>query len=155
MEMPPRAERYFEDYRPGASYELGTVSADEHEIIEFAERYDPQVMHTDPVAAVSGPYGGLIASGWHTLALMMRLFVEHFLPGPASLGSPGVDEVRWRRPVRPGDKLRVRATVVDARASRSKPDRGIVRTNVEVLNPDGEQVATLTATNLFLRRPAS
>jgi acyl dehydratase len=143
------APGWFEDYVPGAVAEFGAVTMDEAGIIAFAERFDPQPMHTDPLAAAEGAYGGLIASGWHTAAAMMRLLVDHYLSGVASLGSPGIDELRWSRPVRPGDTLRVRTTVLEANRSRSKPDRGMVRTLVEVLNQDGQVVMSLKAMNLF------
>jgi len=117
--------RYFDDYLPGATYDCGSVSVDQAEIISFAKTFDPQPFHVDRGAAASGPYGGLIASGWHTAALMMRQLVEHYVSAEASLGSPGLDEIRWPYPVRPGDTLRVRATVIEARRSLSKPDRGI------------------------------
>lgn len=148
----PTIERYFEDYEPGAVHEFGSVTVSEAEIIEFAGRFDPQPIHLDLAYAKDGPFGGLIASGWHTVAMFMRLYADHYLSGPASLASPGVDEVRWPAPVRPGDTLRVRATVAEARVSRSKPDRGIVRTDVAVLNQDGTTVLTMTLINLLLRR---
>lgn len=144
--------RYFEDYVPEAIYEFGQIRVTEDEIIEFARRFDPQEMHIDPQAAMQGAFGGLIASGWHTAAMMMRLVVDHFLPGKASLGSPGIDELRWLRPVRPGDVLRVRVTVLDATRSRSKPDRGVVRTLMEVLNQHGEVVMSLKAMNIIACR---
>jgi acyl dehydratase len=100
--------RYFEDYAPGTTYECGSVSIDEASIINFAQQYDPQPFHTDPVAAATGPFGGLIASGWHTAGLVMRLLVDNYLSAEASLGAPGLDELRWPRPVRPGDTLAVR-----------------------------------------------
>jgi acyl dehydratase len=148
-------ERYFEDYEPGCVYEFGSIAVDQAEIIEFARRYDPQIFHTDPEAAKASMYGGLIASGWHTSSLMMRLFADHFLPSTASLGSPGVDELRWLKPVRPGDQLAVRVTVLDAKRSRSKPDRGIISSFVEVLNGDKETVMSMKALNFLLcRAPA-
>lgn len=107
----PIDDRYFEDYVPGSVFEFGPILVDEAEVIAFAERFDPQTMHVDPDKAARGPYGGLIASGWHTLSMMMRLYVDHYLSAVASLVSPGVDEVRWHRPVRPGDRLRLRVTV--------------------------------------------
>lgn len=122
----PVDARYFEDYLTGAVHEFGSIAVDEAEVVAFGRRYDPQPFHTDPDAAKTSMFGGLIASGWQTAGLMMRLVVEHYLSHVASLGSPGVDEVRWPQPVRPGDTLRVRATVLDARRSHSKPDRGIV-----------------------------
>jgi acyl dehydratase len=124
----------------------------EAEIIAFAKEYDPQPFHVDPVAAAAGPVGGLIASGWHTTSMMMRHLVEHFVSGETALGAAGIDEIRWPRPVRPGDTLRVRATVLDARRSRSKPDRGIVTSAVEITNQDGETVMTMKGTNFFLTR---
>ena len=103
-------ERYLEDFVEGAVYEFGPATITEEEIILFGKSFDPQVFHTDPEKAKETVYGGLIASGWHTCSLFMRLYVEHYLPGPASLGSPGVDEIRWLKPVRPGDKLTLRVT---------------------------------------------
>lgn len=142
-------ERYFEDYVPGLVVEYGTISLSEAEIIDFATRFDPQYFHTDPEAAKAGPYGGLIASGWHTGALMMRLFADHYLSKVASLGSPGIDEVRWTRPVRPGDSLWIRISTLETKHSRSKPDRGLVRTGVELLNQNRECVMSLKAMNIL------
>jgi acyl dehydratase len=150
----PIEDRYFEDYLPGAVYEYGGIAVTEAEIIDFARRYDPQAMHVDPEAAAQGNFGGLIASGWQTATIMMRLFVGGFLSKVASLGSPGIDELRWTRPVRPGDVLRIRVTVLEATRSRSRPDRGMVRTLVEVLNQNGEIVMSLKPMNLLrCRRP--
>lgn len=146
-------DRYFEDYVPGVTYECGSVAVTEAEIIEFARRYDPQDFHVDPAAAADGPFGGLIASGWHTASLMMRLYAGHYLSTVSSLGSPGVDELRWPRPVRPGAVLRLRATVIEARRSRSKPDRGLVRTRVEFAGDDGEVVFSASLLNFILVRP--
>jgi acyl dehydratase len=142
-------ERYFEDYLPGASAEFGSVKVEEADIIEFAKRYDPQEFHIDPAAAAHGPFGGLIASGWHTGALMMRMLVDNYLSKVSSLGSPGIDELRWLRPVRPGDMLHLRATVLETKRSRSKPDRGMVRTLTEVLNQNGEVVMSVKAMTLI------
>jgi acyl dehydratase len=125
------------------------VEVTAEEIVAFARRYDPQAMHTDAEASARGPFGGLIASGWHTAAMVMRLFVEHYLSRVATLPSPGIDELRWVLPVRPGDRLRVRVTVTEARRSRSKPDRGIVRSLVEVLNQRDEVVMTQRPMNLM------
>ncbi len=146
----PIDDRYFEDYVPGMRYEFGDIGVDEAEIIEFAERFDPQVFHVDPEGALKTPFGGLIASGWHTGSLMMRLVADHYLSSVASLASPGVDEMRWQRPVRPGDRLRVRILVVDAHRSRTKPDRGMVRSSVEVVNQHNETVMSMILMN-FLR----
>jgi acyl dehydratase len=145
-------DRWFEDYTPGSVHEFGSIAVTEDEVLAFGRRFDPQVFHTDPAAARETEYGGLIASGWHTAALMMRLYADHYLSHVATLVSPGVDELRWLLPVRPGDTLSIRVTVVDARPSRSKPDRGIVRSAVEVLNPRREGVMKATAINFFLRR---
>src|SRR6185437_13284551 len=148
----PSAERYFEDYHVGMVDEFGEVAVTVEEIVAFASRYDPQAMHVDAAAAAQGPFGGLIASGWHTAAMVMRLFVEHYLSRVATLPSPGIDELRWVRPVRPGDTLRVRVTVTETKRSQSKPDRGIVRGLVEVLNQNGEVVMTQRPMNLVLCR---
>jgi acyl dehydratase len=150
----PIEDRWFEDFVPGAVYEFGKAEVAEPDIIDFASRFDPQPMHVDPEAAARGHFGGLIASGWHTAGLMMRLFVDHFLPGHASLASPGIDELRWTHPVRPGDVLHLRVTVLEATRSRSKPDRGMVRTLVEVVNQNRQVVMSLKPMNLLRRRPA-
>jgi acyl dehydratase len=145
---------YFEDYVPGRTVDCGSFTVDEAEIMDFARRYDPQPFHVDRDAAAKGPFGGIIASGWQTTSLMMRNVVEHYLSAETSLGSAGIDELRWPRPVRPGDTLRVTATVLEARRSQSKPDRGIVRSRMELVNSDGETAMTLTAINFVLARPA-
>jgi len=145
----PEDDRYFEDYLPGSVFEYGEIRVEEAEIVEFARRYDPQLIHIDRDAAASGPFGGLIASGWYTATIMMRLLVDRFLPKAASLGSPGIDELRWIRPVRPGDVLRLRVSILEARRSRSKPNRGMVRTLVEVLNQNAEVVMSLKPVNLI------
>jgi len=148
-------DRHFEDYVPGSVFEYGEVAVREAEIIEFARRFDPQAMHVDPVAAARGRFDGLIASGWHTAAMVMRLLVDNFLPGRASLASPGIDELRWLRPVRPGDVLHIRVSVLEATRSRSKPDRGIVRTLVEVLNQDAVVVMSMKPMNIIACRSGS
>ena len=144
---------YFDDYLSGATYDCGSVSVSEDEIVSFAKQFDPQPFHVDPGAAARGPFGGLVASGWHTAALVMRQLVDHYLSAEASLGSPGLDEMRWPDPVRPGDTLRVRATVVEARRSLSKPDRGIIKTVIEAVNQDGRTVMRAIGTNFLLVRP--
>jgi acyl dehydratase len=149
----PLDDRWFEDYRPGETYEYGWRSLTGPEIVEYAERYDPQRLHTDPEWARTGPYGGLIASGWQSAGLMMRLYCDHYISAVASLGSPGVDELRWSSPLRPDEPVRLRATVLEARPSRSKPDRGIVRTDVALLTEDDRAPLTLKALNLVLLRP--
>ena len=147
----PVGERYFDDYVKvkGAVFEYGPISVSEAEIIDFAKRFDPQTIHIDPQAATRGPFGGLIASGWHTISLMMRLFIDNYLTAVASLGSPGVDEVRWYKPVRPNDSLRLRITVLDTNPSRSKPDRGMVHSLLEGINQNGDVVASFRAMNLI------
>jgi acyl dehydratase len=146
---------FFEDYVPGLTVDCGSFTMNEADIIAFAEEYDPQPFHVDPAAAKDGPYGGLIASGWHTTSMMMRQLVEHFLSAESSLGAAGVDEIRWPQPVRPGDTLHVRATVRDARRSSSKPDRGIVTSIGELTNQDGDPAMRLTAINFVLLRDPS
>jgi acyl dehydratase len=145
-------ERYFEDYVPGSVHDLGTITVSESDIVEFARQYDPQPFHIDADAARHTQFGGLIASGWQTAGLMMRLAVDGYLSRVASLASPGVDELRWTKPVRPGDALTVRATVLEARPSASKPDRGLVRTLFEVRNQRGEVVMTVKGMNMLKRR---
>jgi acyl dehydratase len=151
----PVDDRYFEDYVSGAVYEYGYITVSEAEMLDFARKFDPQPIHVDPEFAARGPFGGLIASGWHTAGIMMRLFADHYLSRVASLASPGLDELRWPAPVRPGDSLRLRATVVEARRSRSKPDRGLVRTQSELINQNDEVVLRVTAMNIIrAREPA-
>ena len=148
----PVESRYFEDYVQGQVHEFGSIGISESEIVEFARRYDPQPFHIDSEAARRTQFGGLIASGWQTAGLMMRLVVDHYLSHVASLASPGLDELRWTQPVRAGDVLSVRATVLEARPSSSKPDRGLVRTFFEVLNQRGEVVMSVKAMNMLKRR---
>ena len=149
----PISDRYFEDYIEGDVHCFGTIAVEADEIVAFASRFDPQTLHTDPEAAKSGPFGGLIASGWHTAGLMTRLFIGHYLTQVASLGSPGGDELRWLKPVRPGDTLSVRVTVLKAVPSKSKPDRGAVTSFVEVINQAGEVVMTFKVVNIIAKRP--
>ena len=138
----PAEERYFEDYIAGSVYEFGAVTVEEKEIIEYATRYDPQIFHTDPEAARATQFGSIVASGWHTAGMAMRLLVDNYLPRGTSLGSPGVDELRWYKPVRPGDVLSVRVTILGTRRSESKSDRGIVRSFVEILNQKHDVVTS-------------
>ena len=146
------SDRYFEDYLAGEVYEYGYASVTEAEIIAFAEHFDPQPIHVDARFAASGPFGGLIASGWHTAGIAMRLMVEHYLSRVASLASPGVDELRWPAPVRPGDSLRLRTTILESRQSRSKPDRGLVRGRAELLNQHDQTVLSFVGMNLVRLR---
>ena len=145
----PPQERYLEDYVVGSVYQFGPVVISEAEIVQFGRQFDPQVFHIDPQQAEQSVYGGLIASGWHTCALFMRLFVEHYLPDQASLGSPGVDQLRWLKPVRPGDRLSLRITVDNVKPSRSKPDRGVLFSFCEMLNQNNAVVASMLAMNLI------
>jgi acyl dehydratase len=142
-------QRHFEDYPAGSVVQYGPIVVDQAEVIDFARRYDPQEFHVDPERAARGPFGGVIASGWHTAAMMMRVLVDRFLPRAAGLGSPGMDELRWPAPVRPGDHLYVRITVVEARRSASKPDRGLVRILIEVIKDDSVVVMSVKAMTLM------
>ncbi len=146
--------RYFEDYATGSVHEFGSIAVELDEVITFGKRFVPLPYHTDPELAKKSIYGGLIASGWHTASLMMRLYSDHYLSKVANLGSPGVDELRWDKPVRPGDELSIRVTVLETRLSGSKPDRGIVRSFVEVLNQNREVVMSLKSVN-FVRSRSS
>ena len=142
-------QRFFEDYAVGMSDEFGAYEITEREIIEFARRYDPQPFHVDARAAGESIYGGLIASGWMTASIMMRLLVDHYVSRTASMGSPGLDELRWLRPVRAGDVLGVRVTVTAAKRSVSKPDRGVVWTSNEVIERRGGIVMTCKAMGMY------
>ena len=149
----PGEPKYFEDYPEGGVFELGSVVVDETESVEFARRYDPQCFHVDPVRAKKSIYGGLITSGWHTGSMMMRLIADNFLSDESSLGSAGIEKLSWPNPVRPGDTLSVRITILEARASRSRPDRGILVTRSESRNQHGELVMSCQAVNFMRRRP--
>lgn len=150
--MIPADQRYFEDYVPGDVHEFGSVEVDESEIISFARRFDPQPFHTDPQAAQHTALGGIIASGWHTGSLMMRMQSDYYLSTVASLPSPGIDELRWHHPVRPGDRLSMRVAINETRRSRSKPDRGVVLALIEVLNQDREVVMSMKSIYMLLCR---
>ena len=152
MTLPPAADRRFEDYPVGAVFDLGTFVLADDDIVAFAARYDPQAMHVDRDWAAQGPFSEVIASGWHTIAALMRLIVENFLP-ERGLASPGVDELRWLLPVRPGETLRAQVTVTEARRSRSRPDRGLITSFVEVLNLAGDPVLTMRPMNFIRCRP--
>lgn len=147
--------RYFEDFVVGEVNELGTRGLSQEQIVSFAREYDPQPFHVDPDAAKASIYGGLIASGWQTVAVFMSLLVNGLLKDTASLGSPGVDGVQWLKPVRPGDRLSARLRVLEAAPSKSRPDRGIIKSQGEMTNQAGELVMTIRATNFFGRRPKS
>jgi acyl dehydratase len=149
----PQPDRWFEDFAPGEVSTFGNYAMTEAEILEFGRRFDPQPFHVDPEAAKASIYGGLIASGWHTGSAMMRMIADHWMP-VASMGSPGLEELRWIGPVRPGDRLSVRLTVQETRRSRSKPDRGLVTFLAEALNQDQAVVMSFRGTILFKGRPA-
>ena len=146
--------RYWEDFPVGSEAEHGSVEVTADEIVAFAERYDPQPFHVDPAAAAGGPFGGLVASGWHSAALYMGLFVRSQLLGSASMGSPGVEELRWLVPVRPGDVLTGRSRVVDAWPSPGNPGRGTIVGEHELVNQRGELVLRMRARGPLARRPA-
>ncbi|HEY7320601.1 MAG TPA: MaoC family dehydratase [Candidatus Binatia bacterium] len=145
-------DRYFEDYVTGAVHEFGSIAVEEKEVLDFGRRFVPLTYHTDPEIAKQSIYGGLIASGWHTAALMMRLYTDNYLSRVANLGSPGCDELKWDRPVFPGDDLAIRVTVLETRRSASKPDRGILRSFVEVLNQKREVVMSVKMVNFVRSR---
>lgn len=146
---PPIEDRYLEDYIPGAVYEFGSILVEENDIIDFARKFDPQAFHVDHDKARESHFGGLIASGWHTAALTMRLLVDHYISRVACMGSPGSGPIRWLRPVRPGDVLSVRITILKVTRSRRKPDRGTVSSIVETMNQYSQVVMTRTAIGIF------
>lgn len=145
---------YWEDFRVGETLEMGTHTFTEAEIVAFGRQFDPQPFHIDPQAARAGPYGGLIASGWHTCAIGMRLMCERYLNKAASLGSPGLENIRWLKPVRPGDTITYRRIVLETRPSASRQDRGLVRNRWEATNQHGEAVLAMEGWSLLGRRPA-
>ena len=146
--------RYLEDFAAGQQIDLGEQHVTEASIIAFAREFDPQPFHTDPARARDSFFGGLVASGWHTVALYMRLLVDGLLSETASNGSPGIDSLRWLKPVRPGDTLRGRTLVLECRPSASRPEQGVIRTRGEMYNQDGDLVMTIEGANFIRRRPA-
>ena len=146
--------RYFEDFAPGDVIELGSRPITKEGIVAFAREFDPQPFHTDEAAATRSIYGGLLASGWHTGSLAMRILYDGLLKDTVSLGSPGIDELRWLKPVRPGDTLSLTMTILETIPSRTKPDRGLVRSLMEMRNQHGEVVLTIRGLSLLGRRPA-
>ncbi|SFR63857.1 MaoC family dehydratase [Halogeometricum limi] len=144
--------RYYEDIDADEVRALGRYTAERDELLQFAERYDPQPIHVDPVAAEDTIYGGIIASGWHTASCCMRLLVDEFLSETATLGSFGLDELRWRTPVYPGDTVSVEVRVLEKTESTSRDDRGYITSEVEATNGDGDEVVYWRATNIFLKR---
>jgi acyl dehydratase len=145
--------RYFEDFNVGDTLDLGSQRVTEEEIIAFARQFDPQPFHIDPELAKNSIFGGLVASGWHTIAIFMRLFVDQLLNKTVSMGSPGVEEVRWLKPVRPGDELYARFTVLACIPSKSRADLGIIRSKCEMFNQAGEMIMSLAGTHFLGRKP--
>jgi acyl dehydratase len=149
----PLKERWFDDFKAGERFEFGSYLITEEEIVEFARRYDPQPFHLNAEAGRASVFGGLVASGWMTGAVLMRMMCVHMIPEQSSMGSPGIDELRWLQPVRPGDVLSVRLEILATVPSRSKPDRGVLRSRFEVLNQRGETVATMLGMGMYKRKP--
>ena len=145
--------RYFEDFHIGDTFDLGSLTVTAEEIIAFARQFDPQYFHTDPQHAQDSIFGGLVASGWHTGSLFMRLLVDGLLSKVESIGSPGLDQVRWLQPVRPNDILHGRLTVIDARVSQSRPTMGVLRSNCELFNQHNELLMTLIGIHFVGRQP--
>jgi len=146
--------RFLDDLTPGQRFTSQGLTLTEAEIIDFAWRYDPQPFHLDTGAAANSPYGGLIASGFQTLAICFRLFIQSGVLAESSMGSPGVDEVRWLAPVRPGDTLRSEIQVIEVQPSKSKPDRGIARLRYQAVNQRGVTVLSFVVIHLLRRKPA-
>jgi acyl dehydratase len=146
---------HFEDFHVGDVHDIGQRTVTKEEIIEFARQFDPQPFHVDEELARRSFYGGIIASGWHLTALSMRMLVDRMLGDGAdsgSLGSPGADEIRWLLPVRPGDTLHMRAEVIEAIPSRSRPDRGVIKLRYRLRNQRDEEVMTMIGIGMFRRR---
>jgi acyl dehydratase len=146
--------RWWEDFKVGERSEMGRHTFAEQEIVDFARQFDPQPFHIDPAMAKESPFGGLIASGWHTCAVGMRLMVEQYIGRTASLGSPGIEDIRWLKPVRPGDTLTYSRTVTESRASTSRAGVGLVKHRWEAVNQAGETVLTMEGWGMFGRKPA-
>ncbi|SFD95659.1 MaoC family dehydratase [Massilia yuzhufengensis] len=148
-----RAKWYFEDFYPGQEIDLGERSVSEEDIIAFARAFDPQPFHIDRAAAAESHFGGVIASGWHTCSMMMRMVVDGIMSEASSMGSPGLDGVRWLRPLRGGDTLKLRYLTTRVKASGSKPDRGVVWSRWIATNQHGEEICTIDGMGMFGRRP--
>ena len=147
---------YWEDLLPGSERDLGTITPTREEIIAFASQFDPQPFHLDDVAAKASVFGSLCASGWHTCAMAMRLMVTNFLHQSSSLGSPGLENLQWKKPVLPNDTLHLKHKIIDSRPMRSKPDVGLVRTEWHMHNQHGDLVLFMEGWSMFRRRhPAS
>ena len=143
---------YWEDFTPGRVFETPTRTLSEQDILRFAREYDPQPFHTDPQAARATPFGGLIASGWQTASATMRLMCDGYLLETSCVGSPGLEELRWLKPVRPGDTLRLKTTVLETMPSSKQPNRGTVLFRWDTFNQNGEIVLSMRGRQLFLRR---
>jgi acyl dehydratase len=143
---------FWEDFHDGDINEFGSYTITEEEIIEFAEKFDPQRFHINPVAAEETIFKGIIASGWHTCSLMMKMMCDEYILRAASLGSPGLENIRWIKPVRPGDNLRMRTTVLSTRSMDSKPHIGLVHTLWECLNQNNELVTSMDGWGMYLKR---
>jgi acyl dehydratase len=146
---------HWEDFVVGSRQEFGATTVTREEIVEFAGRYDPQPFHLDEAAAQASLFGGLCASGWHTCAMAMRMMCDGYLLDSASLGSPGIDHLRWLKPVFPGDTLNMRMEVLDARPMASRPHVGLLRSRWEVRNQHGQPVMTMEGWGMFRRRSAA
>jgi acyl dehydratase len=147
-------KRYWEDFQPGAVEIYGPRLVTREEIVAFAAEFDPQPMHLDEAAASATMLGGLGASGWHICCLMMRMIADGYVLDSSSMGAPGIEEARWLSPLRPGTQIRVRATVLETRASNSRPDMGLTKFRFEVIDPSETCLMTLITTQLFGRRNA-
>jgi acyl dehydratase len=143
---------FWDDFTPGWTFESGARTLSAEDIVRFAREYDPQVYHVDPEGAKATSFGGLIASGWQTCGIIMRLMCDGYLLESACMGSPGLDEVKWLKPVRPGDSLRLRATALEQTASQKDPGRGSVKFSWEALNQAGEVVCRVVGRQYFRRR---
>jgi len=148
-------DAYLEDYREGLILEYGPVRFEKEDIKNFAEKYDPQYFHVDEELAEDSQFGGLIASGWHTCSVMMRLLVDNFISKRSSLGSPGVEKILWIRPVRPNDSLKLKIEIKENRLSKTKPDRGLVRSKIEMFNQHDVLVLEMETTGFFLSKHSS
>jgi acyl dehydratase len=147
------AVRYFEDFRPGEVFQLGSYTVTQDAIIAFAKEFDPQYFHTDPEAAARSVFGGIVASGWHTCGIYMRLLVDALLRNTSVLAAPGIEEIRWPIPVRPGDIVTGRLTILETAVSRSRADRGRVKHLGELTNQQQQLAMSLRVTNIMARRP--
>lgn len=143
---------YWEDMHPGDVRDLGTISPTREEIITFASQFDPQPFHLNDEAAKASVFGALCASGWHTCSMAMRLMVTNFLHEAASLGSPGLENVKWLKPVLPGDTLRLQHSIIETRPMSKRPDVGLVRTEWDMFNQDGDKVLHMEGWGMFRRR---